>query len=175
MRIIEQIGVHYFEFGVCLLDDRAGNRVRAIETFRQSHPDMIISDILQEWLKGRGRRPETWSTLLACLHNTRLCALADNLENVLDGVQEDPITQGNAISSPIVTSCYYFSMTSIDYTSPGVVDKEEFHHVISLVELLQQNITEIEQSFINIMQTFGAIANHFTSERLFNFCDVLLE
>ena len=145
MRIIEQIGVHYFQFGVCLLDDRAGNRVRGIETFRQSHPDRIISDILQEWLKGRGRRPETWSTLLACLHNTRLCALADDLENVLDGVQEDPITPGNAISSIIVTSCYYFSMTSID--SPGVVDKEEFHYVIGLVELLQQNITGIEHSF----------------------------
>ena len=36
-------------------------------------------------------------------------------------------------------------MISLDYTSPGVVDKEEFHHVTGLVELVEQNITEIEQ------------------------------
>ena len=110
MRIIEQIGGDYFQFGVCLLGDRAGNRVRGFEIFRRFDPDRIISDILQEWLKGRGRRPETWSTLITCLRNTHLCALADNLENVLDGVQEDPITPGNPLSSIIVTSCYYFSI-----------------------------------------------------------------
>ena len=87
---------------MCLLDDRAGNRVRGFETLRHFDPEKIISDIVQEWLKGRGRRPETWSTLLACLRNTRLCALADNLENVLDGVQEDPITPGNAISKSLL-------------------------------------------------------------------------
>ena len=90
MRIIEQIGVDYFEFGVCLLDDRGGNRVRGIETFRHFDPDRIISDILQDWLKGRGRRPESWDTLLECLRNTRLHTLADNLENVLDGTQDNP-------------------------------------------------------------------------------------
>ena len=36
-------------------------------------------------------------------------------------------------------------MIPIDYTSPGVVHKKEFHHVIGLVEFLQQNIAEIEQ------------------------------
>jgi len=88
LRIIEEIGDDYFQFGVCLLDDSGGNRVRGIEIFRQSHPDTIISDILQDWLKGKGRRPETWSTLLECLRNTRLHALADNLEYVLDGTLE---------------------------------------------------------------------------------------
>ena len=100
MRIIEQIGVDYLGFGMCLLDDSDGNRVKVIETFRHCHPDSILFDILQDWLKGRGRRPETWSTLLECLRNIRLHALADNLEyvldgtlefkNVLDGTQENP-------------------------------------------------------------------------------------
>ena len=88
MRIIEQIGIDYFQFGVCLLDDSRGTRVRGIETFRQSYPNWIISDILQEWLKGRGRRPESWDTLLECLRNTGLHVLADNLEYVLDGTLE---------------------------------------------------------------------------------------
>ena len=75
--------MEYFQFGVCLLDDGGGIRVRGIETFRQSRPNWILSDILHEWLKGRGRRPESWDTLLECLHSTGLSALADNLEHVL--------------------------------------------------------------------------------------------
>ena len=95
--------MEYLQFGTCLLDDSGENLVQGIETFRQSHPDTTISDILQEWLKGKVRRPVTWSTLLACLRNTHLHALADNLENVMNGTLEAPNYQGNPLCSIIVT------------------------------------------------------------------------
>ena len=57
-------------------------------------------------------------------------------------------------------------MISIDYTSPGVVDKEEFHHVIGLVELLQQNIIEVEQSFTTEVISNNSKRLHDVYERL---------
>ena len=120
MRIIEQIGVDCFQFGVCLLDDSDGNRVKVIETFRHCHPDSILFDILQDWLKGKGRRPETWSTLLECLRNTRLHALADNLEyvldgtlefkNVLDGTQENPTIPNRKGNNYVIVTAHLRGM-----------------------------------------------------------------
>ena len=57
-------------------------------------------------------------------------------------------------------------MFSLNYTSPGVVDKEEFHHVIGLVELLQQNIAEIEQSFTSEVISNSSERLHDVYERL---------
>ena len=96
---IEGIGTDYFQFGVCLLDDNNGNRVDRIEKSRLNwNSDRIVSDIMKEWLKGRGRRPRTWSTLLECLRKTRLHTLADNLENALEETPTPPKNKGNNVN-----------------------------------------------------------------------------
>jgi len=38
-------------------------------------------EVLQEWLKGRGRKPVNWSTLIAALNDSGLSELARDVVN----------------------------------------------------------------------------------------------
>ena len=79
--IPEQIGTKYTRFGVFLLNDPTGVRVEAI---KKKHEDAaeINLEILQEWLKGSGKTPVTWKTLVDVLFKIGLTKLADNIKSV---------------------------------------------------------------------------------------------
>lgn len=80
VKIIESIGCDYYHFGVCILNDADGNRVKTIEWFQRYDSERIVTDILNQWLKGKGRRPESWNTLLTCLRHIDLHTLADDIK-----------------------------------------------------------------------------------------------
>ena len=42
----------------------------------------INTEILQEWLTGRAKKPVTWTTLVEVLHDIELSALAGEIEAV---------------------------------------------------------------------------------------------
>ena len=50
---------------------------------KHGDPVDITVEILKQWLKGKGRMPNTWQTLVKCLRDTDLYVLADNIENSL--------------------------------------------------------------------------------------------
>ena len=74
-----EIGVKYFEFGIFLLDDRSGSRVKSMASKHQNVAKQINIEILQEWLEGSGKKPVSWATLVEVLRDIGLSTLADEI------------------------------------------------------------------------------------------------
>ena len=62
-----EIGTKYIQFGTLILQDTNGTRVRNMEHKYQRDPEQINTEILQEWLNGKGKQPVTWVTLIDAL------------------------------------------------------------------------------------------------------------
>ena len=71
------------DFGTFLLDDANGTIVEAITEKHRGNVKEINKTILQEWLKGRGKEPFTWETLVKVLRDADLSTLADDIEHEL--------------------------------------------------------------------------------------------
>ena len=65
--ITVRINTKYYTFGIKVLEDQDGSRMDAIEHRHQRDPIRINTDVMKEWLKGRGRRPMSWATLATVL------------------------------------------------------------------------------------------------------------
>ena len=82
MNIPVEIAIKYVKFGTFLLDDRNGSRVKIMAHKHLNDAEEINTEILQEWLTGRGRQPVTWTTLAEVLRDIELSALAGEIEAV---------------------------------------------------------------------------------------------
>ena len=78
--IIERIGIHYEDFGICILKDDHGTKVSNIRQSQHYQVNSIVTEIVRDWLKGRGKRPETWAVFVDCLRIVQLNVLADTIE-----------------------------------------------------------------------------------------------
>ena len=78
--IPERIGTNYTAFGILLLEDDTGTIVDGIVHEYQRDTHNINIAILKRWLKGRGRQPGTWRTLVNVLRDTMLTELADDID-----------------------------------------------------------------------------------------------
>ena len=74
-------GRDYTKFGQLILED--GNEVRIIENNYYRDSKGIVVEIFHHWLNGNGRQPTTWSTLVECLQDSDLNALADCINSVI--------------------------------------------------------------------------------------------
>ena len=83
MDLAEEIGADYVKFGTLLLEDKTGNKVKNIKVSERGDPVEITVEILKQWLQGKGRKPVASQTLVKCLQDTDLNALADNMESLL--------------------------------------------------------------------------------------------
>ena len=79
MNLTEKIGVSYYEFGVQLLDDDDGDKIAAIEKELGKSALDINRQVFRLWLKGKGRQPVTWATLVAVLQDIGLARLAQDI------------------------------------------------------------------------------------------------
>ena len=81
INIPQEIGSNYHYFGIHLLDDRNGTRVRNLE---HDHREIerINTEIIREWATGRGKKPVNWETLTKVLREIELCTLASEIEAV---------------------------------------------------------------------------------------------
>ena len=70
----------HLQFGVFLLDDRTGARVKSIVQKNHYDAERINTEILMEWLTGSGKQPVTWSTLVDVLRAIQLHELAHHIE-----------------------------------------------------------------------------------------------
>ena len=82
LNIAEKIGANYFDFGVLLLEDEDGDQITAIEKEHRGNAMEINRQILRMWLKGKGRRPVTWATLVSVLKDVGLVKLAEDITAV---------------------------------------------------------------------------------------------
>ena len=76
----EEVGRHYFKFGVQLLDDETGRVVEAIETEMVKVPNDITRKILIQWLAGKGR-DVTWEVLSDVLESINLAIIASDIRS----------------------------------------------------------------------------------------------
>ena len=83
--IIEEIGVKYDKFGVMLLEDKTGNRMRALERQLRGNAEGINNEILRRWINGEGREPRNWATLVVVLQECKLATLSDQILSVKGG------------------------------------------------------------------------------------------
>jgi hypothetical protein len=79
LKIHQNVGSSYKDFGIFLLSDDDGCRMDAIIIECQGVVDRIVIRILQEWVLGRGK-PPTWNTLIKTLKNCQLNVLADKVQ-----------------------------------------------------------------------------------------------
>ena len=91
--IAEEIGSDYEKFGILLLEDKTGNKVKNIKVSEHEDPLLITVEILRQWLIGKGKEPVTWQTLLKCLEATGLNVLAKNIDHSLSKHNESKETK----------------------------------------------------------------------------------
>ena len=83
INIPKEIGTEYKKFGIFLLQDDNGQFVSNIIHQDKENVEGIIIDIIREWMKGRGRLPVSWRTLIETLREMNLKILADDVEGKL--------------------------------------------------------------------------------------------
>ena len=79
LKVHLEVGADYFTFGIFLLNDQTGNRIRNFERECQGNPEGVMLRILQEWLEGKGL-PVTWESLVQTLRDIDLAVLADKIQ-----------------------------------------------------------------------------------------------
>ena len=83
VKIIERIGVKNRCLGILLLNDYTGAITSNIEAQYVPDQNRITEAILQRWLEGTGRTPQTWATLLTVLREMELSTLAEEIDALL--------------------------------------------------------------------------------------------
>ena len=92
MNIPVEISTKYVQFGTFLLDDRNGSRIKIMARKHHYDAEEINTEILQEWLTGKGKQPVTWTTLIEVLRDIELSSLAGEIEAVKCPQDQSPKT-----------------------------------------------------------------------------------
>ena len=79
LKIPQQVGANYLMFGIILLNDETGSRIRSFKKECQGDAEDVMLKILQEWLEGKGL-PVTWESLVQTLRDIDLSVLADQIQ-----------------------------------------------------------------------------------------------
>ena len=79
LNIPQEIGTKCKTFGTILLEDDSGARVDNIVHENRDSIERTNTEILQEWLNGRGKQPVTWATLVEVLRDIELSILAGDI------------------------------------------------------------------------------------------------
>ena len=91
--IVAEIQNDYEQFGIRLLEDSNGVRIKGIEKSNHGDTVAITVEILRQWLQGKGRTPVTWRTFVECLRESGLNVLANDIEAELGGSKHPPQQQ----------------------------------------------------------------------------------
>ena len=82
LRVPEQVSTKFRKFGTLLLKDGTGAHVDNIEEGLRGMPERINTEILKDWLRGKGL-PVTWGSLLHTLRACELNELANKIQKSL--------------------------------------------------------------------------------------------
>ena len=81
INIPQEIGKKYFTFGMLLLKDPNAHRITAIEFKWPSDLVRMNTEILQEWVQGKGASL-SWQTLVDTLEKVELSEMAKEIRDV---------------------------------------------------------------------------------------------
>ena len=82
INIPQEISTKYPQFGILLLEDTNGTKIRNIEYKHRGDAEQINLEILKEWINGRDRQPVSWATLTDVLQDVELSELATDIKAV---------------------------------------------------------------------------------------------
>ena len=82
VNLVEYIAPDYFTFGILLLEDDNGAKICALQKKLMKNATDICRQVLMLWLKGMGKQPVTWSTLVTVLQESDLNQLAQNIADM---------------------------------------------------------------------------------------------
>ena len=88
INIPKEISTDYVQFGIMLLNDHSGAIVCAIAHKHTNDAVPINIEIFQDWLRGKGRNPATWRTLVDVLHDIGLYDLAGQVKDGIRGISQ---------------------------------------------------------------------------------------
>ena len=77
-KLFERISIKWETVGTVLLKDDMGDKMERIDKDEKNTEDKIRR-VLRAWLKGEGRQPTTWSTLINVLNEVNLKVLAEDI------------------------------------------------------------------------------------------------
>ena len=80
--VLERIATEYETFGIKILEDETGDTVEVIKEDERS-AGRIKRQIAMQWLKGKGKQPVTWGTLVHVLESMKLRELAKKIREAL--------------------------------------------------------------------------------------------
>ena len=70
VKIIKALAPMWYEFGVCLDFDHIGEKLDQIKAEGlHEGPTVCCRNMFQHWLKGNGRQPASWETLIELLED----------------------------------------------------------------------------------------------------------
>ena len=82
INIPQEIGTKYHDFGILLLEDTTGDKVRNMEHKYREDAERINTEILHDWIAGKGKQPMSWETLTEVLCDIDLSILAGDIKAV---------------------------------------------------------------------------------------------
>ena len=82
INIPQEISTKYYQFGILLLEDKTGTRIRIFECKYRGDSEQISTEILEQWINGKGKQPVTWGMLVEVLHDVQLTTLAGDIAAV---------------------------------------------------------------------------------------------
>ena len=82
INIPQEISTNYLKVGILLLGDETGARVESIEHRYRGNSEQISTEILEQWINGKGKQPVTWGMLVEVLRDVQLTTLARDIAAV---------------------------------------------------------------------------------------------
>ena len=82
INIPQEISTNYYQFGILLLEDETGTRIKNIEYRFRENSEQINMEVLEQWINGKGKQPVTWEMLVEVLRDVELTTLAGDIAAV---------------------------------------------------------------------------------------------
>ena len=83
INIIQQVAPHWQDFAMSLDFDANGTTMQTIEQKNRGDPEACCREMMQLWLRGRGRQPATFKLLVDILHDCNLIVLAQQVKETV--------------------------------------------------------------------------------------------
>ena len=83
VEIIKYIAPEWKTVAIHMNFDPTGYTINIIAASNPLNPVACCTDMIMEWLGGKGRQPATWATLVKVLRNAEFTVLADDVEQLV--------------------------------------------------------------------------------------------
>ena len=87
--VIKKIAYKWEELAILLEFDDDGGKISSIRRdFIQQGVEICCFQALHFWIKGEGKKPVNWKTILTCLHDMQCPVIAQTIEKELSSKYE---------------------------------------------------------------------------------------